>query len=119
MNKKDVQSITVEYGGFFGGEEKRVLKHDGDKIVVERFFYNGAADDGLLLYQATSWSELLKSIFGLIENWKEEYNDPDVLDGTQWSLDIDCADGVEKHYWGSNLFPDNFDDFLKVIEMER
>lgn len=114
-----VESITVEYGGFFEGTERRVIKHDGDQIVVERSFFNGASDDGIPLYKAKTWPGLLESIDVLIKDWKEEYNDPDVMDGTQWSLVIGYADGKEKEYWGSNMFPDNFDDFLKVIEMER
>lgn len=118
MTNRDIQSITIEYGGFFGGAEKRIIKHDGDKIVVERFFYNGAADDGKTLYDDKTWSELLERLHALIENWKEEYNDPDVLDGTQWSLVIKYADGKEKECWGSNMFPDNFDDYLILMEME-
>ncbi len=114
-----VESITVEYGGFFGGTEKRVITHDGDKIVVERTFYNGASDDGKLLYVGKTWTDLLQGMDSLhIDNWAEQYNDPDVLDGTQWSLDIEYgkgADGV--HYWGSNKYPDNFGDFLRVMEM--
>ena len=54
-----------------------------------------------------------------IKEWKEEYTNHDVIDGTQRSLVIEYADGKEKEYWGSNMFPDNFDDFLKVIEMEK
>ena len=119
MNREEVQSITVEYGGFYGGTERRVIKHNGEQISVERFFYNGAVDDGITLYKAKNWPGLLEDIKALIKDWKEEYNNPDVLDGTQWSLDIKYADGREKHYWGSNLFPDNFEAFLKVIEMKR
>lgn len=119
MNIECVESITVEYGGFFGGTERRVIKHNGDQIVVERLFFNGASDDGIPLYENITWFGLLKRMDALIKDWKEEYNDPDVLDGTQWSLDIEYVDGKEEHYWGSNMFPDNFEAFLNAIEMKR
>ena len=117
MNDGDVNSITVEYGGFFGGAEKRIIKHKDDKIVVERFFYNGAADNGTLLYEDTTWSGLLERIVAITKDWEEQYNDLDILDGIQWSLDIEYANRKIKSYCGSNMFPDNFDDFLKVIEI--
>lgn len=119
MNIENVESITVEYGGFFGGTEKRVITHDGDKIVVERSFYNGASEDGRLLYAGKTWKNLLQGLDSLpIDDWDEQYDDPDVLDGTQWSFDIKFAKGTEDaHYWGSNMYPDNFDDFLRIMEM--
>ncbi|WP_278245417.1 hypothetical protein [Oribacterium sp. P6A1] len=44
MNKKLIQKIIIEYGGFFGGAERRTLIHDGEDIFVEREFYNGLPD---------------------------------------------------------------------------
>ena len=119
MNIVCVESITIEYGGFFGGTEKRVITHDGDRIVVERTFYNGASDDGRLLYTGKTWTDLLQSLDSLhIDDWAEQYDDPDVLDGTQWSLDIVYSEGKEgAYYWGSNKYPDNFDEFMKIVEM--
>ena len=121
MNKKLIQKIIIEYGGFFGGAERRTLTHDGEDIYVEREFYNGLPDDGRVLYQNKKWSELLTELKELhIDDWDQEYNDPDVMDGTQWSLDIEFSDDSEGiHIWGSNMFPNNFGDFLKVIEMRR
>ncbi len=77
--------------------------------------------DGRVLYQNKKWSELLTELKELhIDDWDQEYNDSDVMDGTQWSLDIEFSDDSEGiHIWGSNMFPNNFGDFLKVIEMRR
>ena len=55
-----------------------------------------------------------------IDTWDKDYDDPDVMDGTQWSLVIEYTDGSEGiQIWGFNKFPDNFEDFLKVMEMQR
>ncbi|MBP3802861.1 MAG: hypothetical protein J6I76_03020 [Oribacterium sp.] len=119
MNKDLVKRIIVEYGGYFDGGEKRILTHDGDKILVEREFYNGASDDGKTLYSGKNWSSLIDDLNKLnIDNWDEKYDDPDVMDGVQWMLDIQYEnDGKCIHCWGSNKFPKNFNDFLKVVEM--
>lgn len=51
--------------------------------------------------------------------WKSKYDNPNVLDGIQWSVDIKFDNGIKaKHYWGSNKFPYNFDRFLEIMEME-
>ena len=116
-----IESITFEYGGFCDGTEKRTISHNGDEIVVDREFYNGLSDDGIVPYEGKTWTELLEDLESVsIDDWDEEYDDLDVLDGTQWSLDIEYNDGTEsRHYWGSNKYPKNFDDFLEIIEMER
>ena len=119
MKTESVKEIIVSYGGFFGGAEKRTLTHVGEKIFVEREFYNGAFDDGKPLYVGKTWSMLLDELDRLhIYEWDEAYDDPDVMDGTQWSLDIKFLDKSEGlHFWGSNKYPENFDAFLKVMEM--
>ena len=121
MNKKLIQKIIIEYGGFFGGAERRTLIHDGEVIFVEREFYNGASDDGKTLYSGKNWSSLIDDLNKLnIDNWDEKYDDPDVMDGVQWMLDIQYENGGEGiHCWGSNKFPENFNAFLKVMEMKR
>ena len=119
MKKEFIKTIIVSYGGFFSGAEKRTLTHEGEKILVEREFYNGAFDDGKILYNGKTWSMLLDELDKLhIDEWDEAYDDPDVMDGTQWSLDIKLSDKTEVlHYWGSNKYPENFDVFMKVMEM--
>lgn len=121
MNKDLVKRIIVEYGGYFDGGEKRIITHDGDNIIVEREFYNGASDDGKTLYSGKTWSSLIDDLNKLnIDSWEEKYDDPDVMDGVQWMLDIHYENGCEGiHCWGSNKFPKNFNAFLKVMEMKR
>ena len=33
---QDIQSIVIEYGGYFGGTEKRTITFEGEKILVEK-----------------------------------------------------------------------------------
>lgn len=121
-NMKFIESIAVEYGGFFGGFETRKITHDGDKIVVaEKLFFNGILDDDKPLYEGMSWSGLLEDLSVIhMGEWKTKYEDLSILDGTQWSVDIEYSNGIKKkHYWGSNKFPYNFGRFMEIMEMER
>ena len=118
-NMEHISVITISYGGYFGGAETRTLTREGEKIIVEREFYNGAFDDGRALYEDMKWEDLLENLsYVHMGEWKTKYDDPDTLDGTQWSVDIKYDNGITpKHYWGSNRFPYNFERFLELMEM--
>ena len=77
--------------------------------------------DGVLLHSATNtaekvqflkitpapeqWREFRRSLDKLkVWQWRAEYPDPGVCDGTQWSLEIEFADRVLTSH-GSNNFP--------------
>ena len=68
-------------------------------------------------YNRESLLEILK-ILDLL-NWKSEYMDNSVRDGTQWSLEI-VREGRTIHKGGSNATPESWNDFCKLIrEMTR
>lgn len=46
-------------------------------------------------------------------DWKRRY-DSDILDGTQWELKVK-SDGVNINSYGSNAYPEDFDDFLLLL----
>ena len=48
-------------------------------------------------------------------NWKKDYFDPDVMDGTEWRLKIIRPKKSQLKVEGQNAYPDNFDDFLKLL----
>ncbi|MEA4826901.1 MAG: hypothetical protein VB130_09740 [Clostridium sp.] len=48
-------------------------------------------------------------------NWKRKYVNSDILDGTQWSIDIE-TDKRKIHKYGSNDFPGHWDTFCSLIE---
>lgn len=96
MNKDLIKSITIKYGGFHSGVEQRTVTHNGENILVDSEFYNGLSDDGRELYKNKTWSQLLAELEMFhIDTWDKDYDDPDVMDGTQWSLVIEYTDGSE------------------------
>ncbi len=48
-----------------------------------------------------------------IEEWCLEYNNPNILDGTQWTISLIKE---RKVYNGSNSFPKNYIDVMKLIK---
>ncbi|MBE5848512.1 MAG: hypothetical protein E7300_12685 [Lachnospiraceae bacterium] len=116
-NMKHITSITITYGGFFEGHERRTLMRDGNKIVVERLSNRAEAPDAPL-YEFMSWDDLLEALSYIhMGEWDSRYENH-VLDGIQWSVDIKYDhEEPAKHFSGSNRYPYNFDRFLETMEM--
>ena len=53
------------------------------------------------------WHDMIGRLYEdlCIHEWACEYIDQNVMDGTQWALDINFADGRSQCYHGSNRFP--------------
>jgi hypothetical protein len=50
-----------------------------------------------------------------ILKWEKNYNNPHILDGTQWSLNIELDDRIiEKS--GSNAYPNEWEEFCNTIQ---
>lgn len=50
-----------------------------------------------------------------ILEWKDRYVDPDILDGTQWSVRITLEGGEELYKHGSNKYPRKWDTFCMGV----
>ena len=46
--------------------------------------------------------------------WDEAYDNPEVVCGTRWSLEIVHGD-KQIHSWGSNAYPPRFQSFCKAV----
>ncbi len=113
--------ITFEIGGYFGGVERRTLTFDGEQILVEREGFNGFDPelDPKELYIGMTRTSLIDNLMELhIERWKEDYYNPEILDGTQWSLELEFEDKSVVEKGGSNAYPRNFKKLCKLLEMK-
>ena len=121
---KDLESIEIYYGGFFQGGKRWEISFDKDRIVVDSILRHmpefDETDLELPCFDDMTKSDFISEIRSIhMGEWKKEYFNPDILDGTQWSVDIKYEDGKERHYSGSNMFPYNFSEFLSVVREEN
>lgn len=121
---KYLESIEFFYGGFFGTNKSWKVFFDGDKVMVDsivRLIPDYDMDKlKLPCFDDLTKEDFLNDLRDLqIGEWKREYFNPDILDGTQWSVDLRYSDGKKKHFSGSNMFPYNFNEFLEVMRMDQ
>jgi hypothetical protein len=62
--------------------------------------------------QLDQFIEEIKKI-GVLK-WKKLYTNPDILDGTSWSVSIKY-NGERFKSTGSNAYPEGFDEFTKNV----
>ena len=50
-----------------------------------------------------------------LHEWKKNYNDPNVLDGTQWELEIKLDGRRKSTYSGSNDYPSYWKELIEMF----
>lgn len=112
-----VRQVVFEVGGYFGGYYLLVIIANTDGADLALVKNPGEETLSELHLTQRRWETLLDKLFGklYIHEWKEEYIDEDILDGTQWSLKIDLdADHIIKT-GGSNAFPPYWEELLQTF----
>jgi hypothetical protein len=108
------ESMKFEFSiGGYSGPSLHV-KLDGNYLLcstiaeIEQF----NIEQRISIHENEKWGQLLQ--FLSTRNWKGEYINHDILDGTSWELmvetnafNIDCC--------GSNAYPKGFKKFLKLL----
>lgn len=113
-----ITRIVFSIGGFFGGHETRTITLTDDhlQMYVEHSFIPTPTNFEIEPDYPLTKEELLDGLRDVhIGEWKHHYNDWSVLDGTQWELTIEYADGKKAEYDGSNAYPFSFDAFCELI----
>jgi hypothetical protein len=116
MDYKNIKRIEASIGGYFGSSYN-----------VEVDFLNGKVTwrggEGLYtesVYVKQADTESMNTFINSIRNcrilkWENNYNNPHILDGTQWSLNIELDDRIiEKS--GSNAYPNEWEKFCKIVQ---
>lgn len=108
-----IKSIKAHVGGFWGpncniesyinkGKLKRSFTHCDQKEFM---------DDEVDI-TSEAWKTLLIALRNCdFEYWVDEYNDPHICDGTQWSVEVQLDTGKKIKKWGSNRFPGRWKQF--------
>ena len=118
---KDLHILRFSIGGFFEGHTVRTYTVIGDKVMMEEEHFpieESPVPSEYEPWPAEAFIEELKNLH--IGEWKQDYMNPYVLDGTQWSLEIEYSnDRTPVEISGSNAFPYNFDDFMELLGMDQ
>jgi len=62
------------------------------------------------------WNEFIDEIINVnILTWKKRYSDPNIMDGTQWEININFQNGKKIEIHGNNDYPKEWDKFYEVV----
>lgn len=135
-----MKSFEFYIGGYFGGghniyievndNERKFLygKSNYGAVIdlkniirknsyISDLIFEDEIDIKDILISEVNWRIFLNSLKEIdIINWKDDYYDDDICDGSQWSVDINFLNNRCIHKCGSNRYPMYWDKFLKVFE---
>jgi hypothetical protein len=108
-------ALRFAYGGFFQGY--RTLEwRDGVLTYVESRSAEGDEPKARLAPTDAEWGAFAARLDALhVHRWTQDYVDPDVLDGEQWTLAIDWPDGRSVRSTGSNAYPEAFEAVVQAV----
>lgn len=118
--------VVFTIGGFFSGHETHTITLDDEHLHrdVEHSFIPKPSNFFIEPDYPVGKDEFLEGIRGLhVGEWQRNY-DPrrfgyEVLDGTQWELEIFFSNGHQPvRKYGSNSYPYNFNKFLELLGIE-
>ena len=115
-----INKIVFEIEVFGATFDLRTITFNETQIfmVTERSLF--LDPDQIPPYEGMTKAEFLNGLRGLhLGEWQGEYNNYAVFDGTQWSLEIYFSNKREPaKFSGSNAFPDNFKELLRLVDCE-
>lgn len=107
--------LEVSIGGYMGPSFRISLDHQ--EILYSSFTAGfELAREAIITPSDEHWFEFLKTIDHIgVWNWKSEYrNRLEIIDGTQWKLEIQYGDKqISVH--GDNAYPPDFDQVIDAI----
>ena len=115
-----MKRFVFGFGGYFGGYETRTYTISAEKVLFDLDHTLYLKPSNLPIYEPFTTKESVSGIADLhIGEWRRNYINYNVLDGTQWSIDIEYDDERRPvHIEGSNAFPYNFSDLLELLGVE-
>ena len=115
-----VTSIRFLVGGYFSGSTEVTITRNekgafvkvgdyrfGDKLPLNRDKQISPA----------KWNRILNTLYSqlYLHEWKKRYENPCVLDGTQWELKIKLTGNRVRNYYGSNDYPPYWKELTKIF----
>lgn len=113
-----VESIGFSIGGYLYGHTDITIKKNTNGAIVSMDKFPGLlemSDD--IQITPEKWAKIVDTLYGKLSlhEWKKDYIDYSVLDGTQWELIINLTNKRIRHYHGSNAYPPYWNELKKVF----
>lgn len=109
--------FEFQIGGFFCGYSRIMVENDNGRYTAA--YAPGFANPEDAMKTEISEEEFVRFITGIYRcclwEWKDEYVDPGVLDGTQWTIRVRLNGQDEKEWYGSNDYPPLWKKFIKAV----
>jgi hypothetical protein len=113
------EKIVISVGGHFGSVYQLAL-NNGELSYTQIFDDREKAQVQVIVPDSKKWQRFWKRIDAIgVWNWDSRYENPYVMDGTSWLVDI-MYNGKHVSSSGSNAYPGgeatkDFDLFLQAI----
>ena len=115
-----LRKLVFSIGGYFGGYETRTYTMSDDKVILNVDHKLRLKPNNLPLCYPCTKKEFITNLKEIhIGEWKRRYNDPYILDGTQWELEIYFNSRKPIKISGSNAFPYNFKDLTELLGIDE
>ncbi|MCR4944517.1 MAG: hypothetical protein K5986_08740 [Clostridium sp.] len=115
----EIKTYYFKFGiGVFFDGHSRIEVEKSPKGAYARYypsFENAEKEVSIKLTDEQFFKYIHKIYCASIMEWKEEYDNPNILDGTQWGVTIKYYDGKEKNWYGNNDYPPLWNKFLKAV----
>ncbi len=113
-----VTTVRFNHGGFFDGYDEVTIKKTTAGIIADiapnlRRKYSGEQRS----LTEEDWNKLLDILFCrmYVHEWEKRYDNPHVLDGNQWVLEISMTGDRALEYSGSNAYPAYWDELKRIF----
>lgn len=112
-----MEKLVFSIGSFWKGCETRTYTVSDDKIVLNTEHTLDIKPESMPVCCPVSKKAFiagLKEIY--IGEWRKDYSNPDVMDGTQWELRIHFSNAYQSvEISGSNAYPYNFKALMDLL----
>ncbi|MBQ7992549.1 MAG: hypothetical protein IJ252_05910 [Solobacterium sp.] len=120
---EDYRDITESiqfsiYAAFRGTTEITVAKKEkGASVHIKEQISPEETKEKDQKITNAKWKKILDTLYcGLfIHEWEQVYNNPGILDGIKWTLNIQLTENRSLHISGSNAYPPYFDELKEVF----
>ena len=116
--RREVIAFRYLDGGYFGGYTELRIRRADDAITAEAVSSRNRIDvtSGTYIMPEKEWAAFMDDLYSAcyLHEWKKRYDDPGIMDGEQWEIELTLPGNRRRSYYGSNNFPPYWKDLQKV-----